>query len=125
MDVDNSLEKLTSLIIQCIIKVHAALGSGFNEVIYRRALIIELKNNNIPVETEKSFKIYYENIHIGTHRLDLVIDSKVIIELKAVETLAAAHYLQLKSYMKTADINTGLLVNFSGDKADFRRINRK
>lgn len=125
MNSGNNLESLTSLIIKCIINVHSRLGPGFLEVIYKRALIIELKKNGLSVESEKSVKIYYDSIHIGTHRCDLIVEKEVIIELKTVEVLTAVHYLQIKSYMKAAGISTGILVNFSGDKADFRRLGRR
>jgi len=122
---DQNKDNLTSLIIQCIIKIHSTLGPGFREVIYSRALIIELKKNNFHVESEKSVKIYYEEHHIGSHRIDLIVNNNVIIELKTVEALNPSHYAQLKSYMRASGINVGILVNFSGDKADFRRVDRR
>ena len=123
-DSDSNYKKdqLTEIIIKCIIKVHSILGPGFLESIYRKALMIELKKNNLKFETEKEIVISYENKEVGKHRLDILVDDKIVIELKTVEELNKAHYAQIKSYLKGAQLKIGLLVNFSKEKADYRRI---
>ena len=73
-------------------------------------------------ETEKEVVIYYEGEEIGRHRLDVVVESKVLIELKTVEELSKAHYAQVRSYLKATSIKVVILVNFAKEKADFRRI---
>ncbi|MEW6621260.1 MAG: GxxExxY protein, partial [bacterium] len=83
---------LTEIIIQCIIKVHQTLDPGFLESIYRRAMVIELTKQGLRVETKKEILIYYEGEEIGKHRLDILVESKVIVELKTVEELSKAHY---------------------------------
>ncbi|MEA3476109.1 MAG: GxxExxY protein [Candidatus Cloacimonadota bacterium] len=115
-------DKITEMIIQCIIRVHKILGPGFLESIYKNALLIELKNSGLKCEAEKLIKIYYNNIEIGTHRLDIVVENKIIIELKTVEELCGQHYAQIKSYLRATNLKTGILVNFAKEKADFRRI---
>ncbi len=115
-------DKLTGAIIQCIIDVHQTLGPGFLESVYRRALLIELNKQRLSPENEKEIIIYYEDQVVGRHRLDILVNGKVIVELKTVNGLSKAHYAQVRSYLKATDLNVGLLVNFAGEKADFRRI---
>lgn len=114
--------ELTNKIIQCIIKVHSALGPGFLESIYRRSLVIEMQNNEIQVEEEKEIPVYYFKQLVGIHRIDIMVENKIILELKTVEKLGKVHYSQLRSYLKAANLNIGLLVNFTDLKADFRRV---
>lgn len=112
----------TDEIIQAIIQVHRTLGPGFLESVYRKAMVVELRRRGLKVETEKTIPIYYEGVAVGEHRLDLLVDDRVIVELKTVEELCKAHYAQIRSYLKAAGLKTGLLVNFSKELADFRRI---
>jgi len=118
-------DKLTELIIKGIIKVHQILGPGFLESIYRKALIIELRKQGVRAETEKEIMVYYEGENIGRHRLDILVEDKVIIELKTVEELSKAHYAQVRSYLKATELRVAILVNFAKEKADFRRIELK
>ena len=113
---------LTERIIGCIIVVHQTLGPGFVEGIYRRALLIELARQQLKVEVEKQVVIYYRGQRIGVHRLDMVVEDRIIVELKTVESLSKAHYAQLRSYLKATSIALGILVNFSPERADYRRI---
>lgn len=115
-------DELTKIIIQCIIKVHSILGPGFLESIYRKALLIELRAHNACVETEVEVLVFYNGEKVGYHRLDLLVDKRVIVELKTVESLSSAHYAQVRSYMKATNVPVAILVNFSREKADFRRI---
>ena len=115
-------EKLTNTIIGCIIKVHQSLGPGFLENVYRRALMIELAKSGLHAETEKEILVLYEGQEVGRHRLDILVEATVIIELKTVDELARIHYFQLKSYLKASRLSLGILVNFAKEKADFRRV---
>lgn len=117
-----SHDKFTRLVIECIITVHQTLGPGFLENVYRRALVIELRKRGLQVEAEKEIVIFYDGQEIGRHRLDLVVNASIILELKTVEELGQAHYAQVRSYLKATDIELALLVNFAKEKADFRRI---
>lgn len=115
-------DELTGTIIDCIIKVHKTLGPGFLESIYRKALLIELRRRGLSVETEKEVVIYYQGEEVGQHRLDILVENRAIIELKTVEELSKAHYAQVRSYLKATGLPVAILVNFAGEKADFRRI---
>ncbi len=117
-----SNDGLSQQVIASIIRVHKSLGPGFLENIYHRALGVDLKNSGIPFETEFEIDISYNGELVGRHRLDLVVGGNLVVELKAVEELTKAHYSQLRSYLKAAGLKTGLLVNFSKDKADYRRV---
>lgn len=114
--------QLTQQIIKAVIKIHQTLGPGFLEKIYQNALVLELIQQGLVVESEKDISIYYEGDLIGLHRLDLVIDRRIIVELKTVEELDGIHYAQLRSYLKAAALGTGMLVHFAKDKADYRRV---
>jgi GxxExxY protein len=115
-------DNLTHAIIEAIIQVHKALGPGFLESIYQRALLIELRKHDLDVATEMEIVINYDGQPIGRHRLDLVVGRRVIVELKTVEALSKAHYSQVRSYLKATGFSVALLVNFAGEKADYRRI---
>lgn len=115
-------DSLTDRIIYCIIRVHQKLGPGYVEAVYRRALIIELEKLSLAVEPEKEVSIFYEDQEVGKHRLDLVVEGKVILELKAVDALSKAHYSQVRSYLKATGLPLALLINFADDRADFRRV---
>lgn len=114
--------QLTQEIIKAVIKVHQTLGPGFIEKVYQTALMVELTRQGFGVEPEKPISIYYDGELVGTHRLDLLIEGKIVLELKTVEELAGIHYAQLRSYLKATQLNIGLLVNLAKDKADYRRV---
>jgi len=116
--------QLTYKIIGILYKVHKTLGCGFPEKVYRQAIEMELKKENIPYETEKEFKVKYEGKEIGRFRLDLTIDNKVILELKAVEKIPKVYREQLISQLKAAPYEVGLLVNFGTPKLEYMRIVR-
>ena len=115
-------DALTYAIIEAIIKVHNGLGPGFLESVYHRALAIELMKQSIRFATEVDVDIEYVGHVVGRHRLDLVVDDRVIVELKTVEELGKVHYAQVRSYLRATDLPIALLVNFSKEKADYRRI---
>ena len=117
-------DPLTEKIIECIIEVHHKLGPGFLESIYRNALLIELRKQGLNVEAEKDIHVHYTGAVVGTHRLDILVENEIIVELKTVERLGKAHYSQLRSYLKAAGLSVGILVNFAGYSADFRRVEK-
>lgn len=118
-------EALTGKIIEAIIRVHQTLGPGFLESIYRNALVIELRRRDLLVDQEHEIPIDYEGILVGKHRLDLLVERRIVIELKTIEAFGKAHYAQLRSYLKAMGQHIGILVNFALEKADFRRVERK
>lgn len=113
-------EKLTGHIIKVFYKVYNTLGHGFIESVYHNAMILELVAQGFSVETEKAIAVYYENNVVGTFSADLVVNSKIIIELKAKDTLHPAHEAQLTNYLRATEIELGLLFNF-GKKPEFKR----
>mgnify|MGYP000754843122 CR=1 FL=1 len=113
-------QELTSKIISCFYKVYNSLGFGFLEKVYENALMIELKKNNLAVEKQKQIKVFYEDNLVGEYFADLVVEDKIIIELKAAEILIEEHELQLINYLKATDMEVGLLLNF-GKKPEVRR----
>src|SRR3954467_9298932 len=96
-------EELTKEIIRVFYKVYNCLGYGFIESVYHNAVIIELVNAGLRVETEKSIAVYYEDKIVGNFFADLVVDSKVIVELKAKEKLVEAHEAQLINYLRSTN----------------------
>jgi len=96
--------------------VYNALGPGFRELTYQRAVVRALQARDIPLETEKVIDIVYDGQVIDQYRLDLVVDDKIILELKAVDELHPRHEAQLLSYLRASGLHLGLLVNFGSDK---------
>jgi GxxExxY protein len=117
-----SADTLTERVIACVIQVHQALGPGFKEAVYRRALFFEFELQGLSAEAEKPIFLYYKRKKVGFHRLDLLVEGTVIIELKTVEQLCKAHYAQMRSYLKATQLEVGLLINMASLKADVRRV---
>jgi len=111
---------LSEKIIKCFYTVYNELGYGFLEKVYENALCIELTRNGINFEAQKSIKVYYKNEIVGDYIADIILDNKIIIEVKAVSVLNKAHEVQIVNYLKATGIKVGLLVNF-GEKLDFKR----
>ena len=111
---------LTEKIIKCFYAVYDELGAGFLESVYVKALIIELENIGLKVNFEKEIKVNYKGTIIGKFRADLVVEDKVIIEIKAISALNSQHEAQLLNYLKATGIRIGLIVNF-GSKLEFKR----
>ena len=109
-------------IMGAIFEVHKKLGPGFLESIYEKALIQELSNRGMKVETQKIIDLTYKNKKIGIHRLDLVVEDKVVLELKTVERFSVHHKAQLTSYLKASGFNLGILINFSKSKVEYNRV---
>lgn len=114
--------ELSYKIMSAVFEVHKILGPGFVESVYEKALIQELSEKGFNVESQRIINLIYKNKKIGIHRLDLVIDNKVIIEIKAVERLTLAHKAQLTSYLKASGYKIGILINFSKEKAEYKRV---
>lgn len=115
-----SQPELTEPIIQAFYRVYNVLGHGFLEKVYKNAMIIELNKRGIKAETNARIVVYYEGHEVGEYFADLLVEHKVIIELKAAESLAKEHHAQLLNYLKASKIDIGLLLNF-GPKPEFKR----
>jgi len=114
--------ELTSKIIGCAMAVHRALGNGFQEVIYQRALKIEMADNGIHFSREHEMPIYYKQQHIGTRRVDFLVDGLISVELKATTKLEDAHFAQAINYLEAYDLEVGLLINFGAKSLEFKRL---
>lgn len=117
--------ELTSRIIGCAINVHSALGSGFQEVIYQRALEIEFSLIGINFQREFEMPIFYKGNHIGTRRVDFFVENVVSVELKAVTKLEDVHFAQAINYLEAYNVEVGLLINFGEQSLNFKRLQNK
>jgi GxxExxY protein len=122
---DITKDELTYKIIGCAMKVHSALGNGFQEVIYQRCLAIELEKQKLLFARELEMPIYYEDVEVGTRRADFIVENKVMVELKAVIKLEDVHLAQGLNYLQAYKIDKGLLINFGSTSLEVKRLFRK
>ncbi|MFH1397613.1 MAG: GxxExxY protein [Candidatus Omnitrophota bacterium] len=116
-------DPLTEKIIACAYKVHSELGSGFNESIYHGALRIALEEQRLKYQIEKSFNISFHGKDVGKLRLDLIVEDKVIVEVKALTgNIPTVFELQVLSYLKASGYKIGLLINFGNKSCQIRRL---
>ena len=113
---------ITEKIIGCAMKVHNTLGNGFQEVIYQRAMAIELGRAGVEFAREVERQIYYDGQEIGTRRVDFLVEGKILVELKALTQLEEVHLAQALNYLEAFDLEIGLLVNFGTKKLEFKRL---
>jgi GxxExxY protein len=112
----NTLNELSYKVIGCALEVYRTLGPGLLESIYEKALIHELTLKGIPVRAQVEIEMNYKGVNLGDGlRLDLLVNDKLIVELKSVEELKPVHYKQLKTYLKLTNRRLGLLINFNVD----------
>jgi GxxExxY protein len=111
---------ITELILKAFFNVYNELGFGFLEKVYERAMICELIDLGLEVESQKKLTVYYKKKNVGDYFTDIVINQSVIIELKAVDNICPEHEVQLVNYLKATDIEVGLLLNF-GKKPQYKR----
>lgn len=116
--------ELTDTIIGCAMKVHNTLGTGFLESVYQNALVYELRKAGLSVECEARIQVRYEDIMVGDFFADLLVEHKVLIENKAVQSIAVAHEVQLVNYLTATGIEVGLLLNFGSQRLEFKRKHR-
>jgi GxxExxY protein len=115
-------KEITEKIIGATMKVHAALGNGFQEVIYQRALEIELKEMGVFFEREFNMPIFYKNQQIGERRVDFLVEGKISVELKAIINLEPVHFAQARNYLEAYNLEIGLLINFGSISLQFKRL---
>lgn len=121
----DTINDLTHKIIGCAMQVHNTLGNGFQEVIYQRALAIELAHHELSFDREKEMELFYREQSIGTRRVDFLVEAKVMVELKAIEKLEDVHKAQAINYLEAYNIADGLLINFGGTSLEFKRVYNK
>jgi GxxExxY protein len=114
--------ELTRSILGGCFEVMKELGPGFQERIYKNALLITLKQKGLPVETEQPFEVLYRGIVVGRYSADLVVDKAIIVELKCCDNLVREHQAQLFNYLKVSQLPVGLLINFQHRKLEYKRL---
>ena len=118
-------DTLTHSIIGCAMEVHNVLGNGFQEVIYQRALAIELDSVGVAYRREVEMPLFYKGHEIGSRRVDFLVENKLLVEIKAVLVLEDVHLAQGLNYLTAYNLETGLLINFGGTRLAFKRLYRK
>jgi GxxExxY protein len=113
---------LSGRVIEAAIRVHRALGPGFLESVYEAALCVELKAHSIAFERQKIVKLLYRDVEVGEHRLDVLVEGKLLVELKAVSAIEDIFFVVGRSQMKAAKISDGLILNFHSMPLTVRRI---
>ncbi len=116
---------LTEKIIGAAFRVHNALGNGFQEVIYQRALEIEFRNMALDYAREFEMPIFYLSEQIGTRRVDFLVQDKISVELKAVVKIEDVHLAQAMNYLEAYNLEIGLLINFGSKRMEFHRFSNK
>lgn len=114
--------EITKKIIGCAMKVHGTLGNGFQEVIYQRALAIEMKKQGLEYAREKVMTIFYDSHEIGTRPVDFFVEHTIMVELKAVSQLEDTHLAQAINYLEAYSMEIGLLINFGAKSLQFKRV---
>lgn len=127
MDMINKvdIDKLTHKIIGCAMEVHNQLGNGFQEVVYQRALSIELNLNQINHQRELEMPLSYKGYDVGTRRVDFFVEELVMVEIKAIEKLNGVHKAQAINYCEAYNVADGLLVNFGAERLQYNRVFNK
>jgi GxxExxY protein len=125
IDTNYKHSELTSKVIGCAMRVHSALGNGFQEVIYQRALEIELSLADIAFSREFEMPIFYRNQQIGTRRVDFLVEGILSVELKAVIKIEDVHFAQAINYLEAYNLEIGLLINFGERSLNFKGLNNK
>lgn len=117
--------ELTGKVIGCCIEVHTALGNGFQEVVYQRALEYEMELQGIGFAREFEMPIFYKEKQVGLRRADFLVENKISVELKAVIHLENVHLAQAINYLEAYNLEVGLLINFGNTKLEFHRVQNK
>jgi GxxExxY protein len=119
---DYKYSDITRKIIGTAMRVHSTLGNGFQEVIYQRALAIEMTKQGLSFQREMEMPIFYDGQDIGTRRVDFFVEDKIMVELKAVTKLEDVHLAQAINYLEAYDMEVGLLLNFGAKSLEFHRL---
>ena len=116
-----TIDQLITEVIECAKRIRRQLGPGFLEKVYKNAMVVELRKLNLNFETEKLIQVLYDGIVVGEYRTDIIVEGKLILELKATQDLSIANEVQLVNYLTSTGIDDGLLINFGSDKLQFKR----
>ena len=114
-------DQLITEVIECAKRIRRQLGPGFLEKVYKNAMVVELRKLKLNFETEKLIQVLYDGIVVGEYRTDIIVEGRLILELKATQDLSIANEVQLVNYLTSIQIDDGLLINFGADKLQFKR----
>jgi GxxExxY protein len=115
-------KELTEKIIGCAMRVHNTLGNGFQELIYQRALALELAKADLKFAQELEMIIYYDGVDIGKRRVDFFVEGLIMVEIKAIISLEDVHLAQAMNYLEAYKMEIGLLINFGSKSLQFKRV---
>ncbi|MCK4676361.1 MAG: GxxExxY protein [Gammaproteobacteria bacterium] len=113
---------ISQRVIRCAFDVSNTLGAGFLEKIYENALCVELERNGLKFQTQKPITVNYKGFQVGEYIADIIVEDKLLLELKALETLCRSHDAQVMNYLKATNLSVGLLLNFGRPKLGIKRI---
>lgn len=119
------VKELKTQVKEAAIQIYKELGAGYDESIYEEAMAIELRERKVPYEVERNTEIFYKGIKVGVHRLDFILENKLVVELKAQTSITKSHEGQTRAYLKTLQLSDGMIVNFpypDKDEPDFKEI---
>ena len=114
------LSRLTHTVIGLAMKIHRHFGAGYLEEVYKNALVFELERAGVHAEKEVPIRVDYEGVCVGNYVADIIVENRLILELKAVSALVPRHEAQLVNYLAATQIDDGLLINFGGDSLQFK-----
>ena len=115
------IEELIKMMMNCSANIRRQLGPGYVESVYKNAMFVELEKNGLAYEVEKPIKVYYDGTLVGDFYADIIVENRLILELKAVSNLHMAHEIQLVNYLTATGIDDGLLINFGSETLQFKR----
>jgi len=121
----SEISQLINVVKESACNIYTELGAGYNETVYEEAMALELRLREINYDVEKNTEIFYKGVKVGIHRLDFIIENKLVVELKAQSAIYPSHVGQTRSYLKTLKLNNGILINFpfpDKKKPDFKTI---
>jgi GxxExxY protein len=114
--------EITEGVIGCAMRVHQKMRNGYPELIYHNCLVIEFRKTGIKFQNEVELPIFYEGIEVGKRRIDFLIESKVVLEIKAITELTDAHLAQGLNYLEGLNLEVGLLINFGSKSLEIKRL---
>ena len=118
-------DKITGAIIGCAMEVHNTIGNGFQEVVYQRALSIEMSLREIEHQREFEIPLFYKGFNVGERRVDFLVAGEISLEIKAIINLESVHLAQAMNYLEAYNLKTGLLINFGANSLQFKRLFNK
>ena len=115
------VEQIITILLECSKNIRRQLGPGYLERVYKNAMIVELRKHQLSFEIERPIVVYYDDIIVGNFKADIIVEGKVILELKAVSSISVGHEIQLVNYLTATGIEDGLLINFGSETLQYKR----